>query len=166
MRKSVLKIELGINRVPWCLRFCKESACNEGDRGSIPGSGRSPGEGNGYPLQYSCLRNPTDRGAWQAIVHGVWVGHDWVTNTHTNDVKYQHCRKIQVESIDTEYIWSTTVKITWCWEISQRNMIIKGARIGCIIRTLWGSFTCQVLEVRIRNSINYRVKIAVLMLLL
>ena len=38
---------------------------------SIPGSGRSPGEGNGYPLQYSCLENPMDRGAWQATVHGV-----------------------------------------------------------------------------------------------
>ena len=40
------------------------SACNAGDRGSIPGLGRSPGEGNGNPLQYSCLENPTDRGAW------------------------------------------------------------------------------------------------------
>ncbi len=42
----------------------KESACNAGDPGSIPGSGRSPGEGNGNPLQYSCLENPMDRGAW------------------------------------------------------------------------------------------------------
>ena len=41
------------------------------DVGSLPGSGRSPGGGNGNPLQYSCLENPTDRGAWQAIVHGV-----------------------------------------------------------------------------------------------
>ena len=49
----------------------KESACNAGDLGSIPGSGRSPGEGNGYPLQYSCLENPMDRGPWQATVHGV-----------------------------------------------------------------------------------------------
>ena len=49
----------------------KASACNAGDLGSIPGSGRSPGEGNGNPLQYSCLENPMDRGAWQAIVHGV-----------------------------------------------------------------------------------------------
>ena len=54
----------------------KESACNAGDLGSIPGSGRSPGEWNGYPLQYSCLENPMDRGAWQATVHGVAVGHD------------------------------------------------------------------------------------------
>ena len=49
----------------------KESAYNAGDPGSIPGSGRSPGEGNGYPLQYSCLENPMDRGAWRATVHGV-----------------------------------------------------------------------------------------------
>ena len=42
-----------------------------GDLASIPGSGRSPGEGNGNPLQYSCLENPMDRGAWQATVHGV-----------------------------------------------------------------------------------------------
>ena len=45
----------------------KESSCNAGDPGSIPGSGRSPGEGNDYPLQYSCLENSMDRGAWQAI---------------------------------------------------------------------------------------------------
>ena len=49
----------------------KESTCNVGDLGSIPGSGRSPGGGHGNPLQYSCLENPTDRGAWQATVHGV-----------------------------------------------------------------------------------------------
>ena len=49
----------------------KESTCNAGDLGSIPGLGRSPGEGNGNPLQYSCLVNSKDRAAWQAIVHGV-----------------------------------------------------------------------------------------------
>ena len=49
----------------------KASACNAGDPGSIPGLGRAPGEGNGKPLQYSCLKNPMDRGAWRATVHGV-----------------------------------------------------------------------------------------------
>ena len=49
----------------------KESACNARDRGSIPESGRSPGEGNDNPLQYSCLKNPMDRGACWATVHGV-----------------------------------------------------------------------------------------------
>ena len=47
----------------------EESACSAGDPGSIPGLERSPGEGNGNPLQYSCLENPMDRGAWQATVH-------------------------------------------------------------------------------------------------
>ena len=56
----------------------KASAYNTGDLGSIPGSGRSPGEGNGNPLQHTCLENSMDRGSWQATVHGVTkrVGHD------------------------------------------------------------------------------------------
>ena len=49
----------------------KESACNAGDLGLIPTLGRFPGEENGYLLQYSSPENPMDRGAWQAIVHGV-----------------------------------------------------------------------------------------------
>ena len=49
----------------------KESACNAGDLGSIPGLGRSPREGNDNPLQYTCLENPMGRGAWQATVQGV-----------------------------------------------------------------------------------------------
>ena len=49
----------------------KVSACNMRDPGSMPGSGRSPGEGNGNPLQWSCLKNSMDRGAWWATVHGV-----------------------------------------------------------------------------------------------
>ena len=49
----------------------KESTCNEEDLGLIPGLGRSPGEGNGYPFQYSYLENPMDRRAWRATVHGV-----------------------------------------------------------------------------------------------
>ena len=49
----------------------KNPPTNTGETGSIPGSGRSPGEGNGNPLQYSCLKNPMDRGAWQVTLHGV-----------------------------------------------------------------------------------------------
>ena len=49
----------------------RESACSKGNPGLIPGLGRSPGEGNGNPLQYSCLENSKDRGAWWATVHGV-----------------------------------------------------------------------------------------------
>ena len=55
----------------------KEPACNAGDAGLIPRLGRLPGEGNDNPVQYSCLKNPMDRGVWQAAVHGVTrVGHD------------------------------------------------------------------------------------------
>ena len=50
---------------------CKASAYNGGDLGSIPGLGRSPGGGNGNPLQYSCLENPMDGGVWWVVVHGV-----------------------------------------------------------------------------------------------
>ena len=58
----------------------KVSACNVQDPGSIPGTGRSPGEGNGNPLQYFWPENPMDRGAWRATVHGVArVGHDLKT---------------------------------------------------------------------------------------
>ena len=58
----------------------KESACNARDKGLIAGLGRSPGEGNGNPLQYSRLENPKDRGTWQAVVHEVSrVRHNLVT---------------------------------------------------------------------------------------
>ena len=58
----------------------QETTCNAGDTGSIPGLGKSPGEGKGNPHQYSCLRNPMDGGVLWATVHGVTrVGHDLVT---------------------------------------------------------------------------------------
>ena len=56
----------------------EESACSVGDLGSIPGLGRSPGEGHGYPLQYSCLENSMDRGAWRATVHCVLKSRTWL----------------------------------------------------------------------------------------
>ena len=69
-------------RIDWLHLLC--GACNAGDPGSIPGSGKSSREGNGNPLQYSCLENPMDRGVWQATVHGVArVGHDLATNYTT-----------------------------------------------------------------------------------
>ena len=59
------------SRVALAVKSPPASAGDEGDEGSIPGSGRSPGGGNGNLLQYSCLGNPVDRGAWQATVQGV-----------------------------------------------------------------------------------------------
>ena len=65
----------------------KASAWNAGDPGSIPGPGRSPGEGNGNSLQYSCLENPMDKGAWWATVHGAARGgQDLATNTPPRDL--------------------------------------------------------------------------------
>ena len=61
----------------------KEPACNVGDPGSILGSGRSPGEGHGNSLQYSCLENSVDRGAWRATVHGVAKSQDMTESKHS-----------------------------------------------------------------------------------
>ena len=60
----------------------KASACNTGELGSIPGSGIFPGEGNGYPLQYSCLEKSKDRGAWWATVHGIAKSRTQLSNQH------------------------------------------------------------------------------------
>ena len=68
----------------------KESACNAADLDSIPGSGRSPKEGNGSPLQYSCLENPIDRGAWQGTVHGVTKSQTWLSCWHTHIHTHTH----------------------------------------------------------------------------
>ena len=65
---GLLRAKKGISLPLW--HGGEETTYNAGDAGSIPGSGRSPGEGNGCQLQYSCLGNPKDRGAWWAIVHG------------------------------------------------------------------------------------------------
>ena len=62
----------------------KKPACNAGDVSSIPGPGRSPEEGNGYPHQYSCLENSMDRGAWQGEVLGVTKSQTRLSNQHTH----------------------------------------------------------------------------------
>ena len=80
---KVKLVRLSKNPLPvWAssVAQCKESTCNEADSGLIPGWERSPGGGNGNPLQYSCLGNPMDRGAWWATVPGVArVGNDLAT---------------------------------------------------------------------------------------
>ena len=101
----------------------KESTCNKGDLGSIPRLGRSPGEGNGNPLQYSCLENPMDRGAWQATVHGVtrvWYDLEtkppqpyssWVTKSHKESewLKQQRLSDTQSEWLSNFHF---TINIT------------------------------------------------------
>ena len=75
------------------------SACNVGDLDSIPGLGRSPGEGNGNLLQYSCLDNPMDRGAWWATVHGVaksWTRLSNFTFTFTLVISLTNCLSLVI----------------------------------------------------------------------
>ena len=77
-------------RLPWWLSG-KESTCQAGDTGSIPESGRSPGGENGNPLQYSCMRNPMQREAWWATVHGA-ANATWPLN---NNHQYVHCFRVR-----------------------------------------------------------------------
>ena len=80
----------------------KASACNAGDPGSTPGLGRSPGEGNGNPLQYSCLENSMDRGTWQVAVHVV-------TNRHNLETEQAHRVNIKsnlISTIQVSQIWT------------------------------------------------------------
>ena len=89
-KKGAARAGLGdeMNRVPLTeMEFPggsngKESACSAGNPGLIPGSGRSPGEGNGNPLQCSCLENPMERGGWRATVHGVAESRTQQSNFH------------------------------------------------------------------------------------
>ena len=97
----------------------KVSACNAGDLGSIPGSGRSPGEGNGNPLQYSCLENPMDGGAWWATVHGVTKNRTRLSDFTLGDSDTQQ---------KAEKLWSEIIP-SWCeiiqWYSPQLCSIIR-----------------------------------------
>ena len=72
--------KLSLFRASLVVQMVKESAYNAGDLGSISGSGRSLGGGHGYPLQYSCLGSPVDRGAWRATIHGVTGSQTWLSH--------------------------------------------------------------------------------------
>ena len=87
-----VKIFLDISGFPGGSQMVKkESACNEGVVGLIPASERSPREGDGNPLQYSCLENPMDRKAWQSIVHGVTKSQTYLsTHAHISTNKHRH----------------------------------------------------------------------------
>ena len=90
----------------------KESACNAGVLALIPGLGRFPGGGNGYPLQYSCLESPMDRGAWRAAIHGVTKSCTWLSNflyvcfSISIDVPFIRLRKFtSISSLPRILIW-------------------------------------------------------------
>ena len=77
----------------YCGSDGKKSACSVGVPGSSPQLGGSPGEGNGYPLQYSCLENSMDRGAWQATVPGVAKSQTWLSDFHFHPAFPTHLPK-------------------------------------------------------------------------
>ena len=81
----------------------KASVYNAGDLGLIPGSGRSPGEGNGTPLQYPCLENPMDRGTWKAAVHGVAEG--WTRLSDFTFTFYSHALEKEMATHSSILAW-------------------------------------------------------------
>ena len=91
----------------------KESACNTEDRGLIPGLGRSPGEGNGNPLQSSCLENPMDRGAWWSTVPGIPVRHDCATFTSLQN---------KLKEWEVQTIGCKTTRIYYCSTWGRRHI--------------------------------------------
>ena len=85
----------------------KESACSAGDLGPIPGSGRAPGERNGNPLQYPCLENPIDRGAWWAAVDGVAKSRAQLSNEHTaKSISYTYTRVPSFIRCPSQLVWA------------------------------------------------------------
>ena len=86
----------------------KESTCNVWDPGLTSGSGKCPGEGNGYPLQYSCLENPMDGGAWQATVHGVSKSQTQLSDftfTFTQLSLWPEIRNPCMYTLSSQFLW-------------------------------------------------------------
>ena len=118
----------------------EESACNPEDLGLIPGSGRSPGEGKGYPHLYSCLQNSTDRGAWRATVHGI------AASDTTEQLTLSHFQ-CEIHTTFQRLTWKKNVKnlmrhftLSTCW-----NDNILG--ILCLIKIfkIWNSTYCVLM---------------------
>ena len=111
-----------MQKLPWWLSG-KESACNAGHLGSIPGSGRFPGEGNSNPLQYSYLGNPMDRGAWWATVHGITrVGHDLAAKPPPH-----HCDLEDSVYYHADGVWPT--HLLGHWFLRERSSCSGGTKL-------------------------------------
>ena len=99
----------------------KAPACNAGDLGSIPGLGRSPREGNGNPLQYSCLENPMDGGAWWATVHGVTKSWTRLSDfTLKAYIKKAECRGIDAFEL---WCWRRLFRVPWTARRSNQSIL-------------------------------------------
>ena len=116
----------------------KESVWNAEYTGLIPVLGRSSGEGNGNPLQYSCLENPMNRGSWQATVHGVTKSQTWLSNWHTQEIQiiwipvHSQTWKPELENSETKIsdwrVYMQLVYVAW----SQHSGLRVG-QISCIV---------------------------------
>ena len=116
----------------------KKSACNAGNPGWIPGSGRSPGEGNGYPLQYSCLENTTDRGAWQATFHGVIKSQTQLSNSHFLGGELS----VSMPSTLTEYElhWGSDCICSWLYPLTPAQEQTQSRNFIHVCGTNWKFF--------------------------
>ena len=114
----------------------KASACNAGDLGSIPGSGRSPGEGDGNPLQYSCLENPMDVGAWSAIVHGVAKSRTWLSHFTSLHFKGEKQNAMILRMYHRSYIRMEEEKVT-CSLVVRERIFMQLYASDCSMA--WGS---------------------------
>ena len=130
----------------------KESACNVGDLGSIPGLGRSPGERNGNPLQYACLYNPKDKGAWQATVHEVAKSRtrlsDWTELNWTDPSQYS-CLGNPMD----KGAWQATVHEvarSWTWVSSWEH---PHAILNSFCLILWSSICVKIVTTLIFNCV-------------
>ena len=116
-----------VNTIVWFKKIVwsngKEPPCNSGDLNSIPGLGRSPGEGNGNPLQYSCLENSTDREAWQAMVHGVTNSGTQLSDWHFHFASYNFMRCLLVDDSHISgatwvFRWWVLILLCFLWYMS------------------------------------------------
>ena len=108
----------------------KASACNVGDLGLIPGLGRSSGEGNGNPLQYSCLENPMDRGAWWATIHGVAKSRTRLSNFYVCVCCRNNSKWSQMEE---KVLWDTRLLYYWgsSLDVDRLMNILLKTWMGC-----------------------------------
>ena len=118
----------------------QESACNAGDLGSIPGLGRSPEEGNGYPLQYSGLENSMDRRAWQATIHGVAKSQPQLSNFQLAMKMLCVRHSVMSDSLGPHGLWPTRLLCPWvspgkntavgCHSLLQGIFLTQGSNLG------------------------------------
>ena len=130
----------------------KESACNVGDWDLIPGSGRSPGGGNGNPVQYSCLENPTDRGAWRTTVYRVTK-----SRTRLSDLRCLTCSQILTNKLCDLVSKSTCLSLSFhiyktrlLWEVDQS--ILKEISPGCSLEGLMLKLKLQYFGPLVRRA--------------